>query len=76
MTECKYEIGDWGECDSETKERTRIKKLISGDPEKCETEMRISKPCLKKNGEGMSAVDTVCVCVHASMKTDKINSSV
>ena len=63
MTECKYELGVWGECDGETKERTRIKKLISGDPEKCEAEVRIYRPCLKPNGEGMSRMDGVCVCL-------------
>ncbi|KAK3578451.1 hypothetical protein CHS0354_037434 [Potamilus streckersoni] len=48
---CKYDFGTWSDCNALTNKRTRIKHLMSGDPEVCEEEKVESKSCTRPNGK-------------------------
>ena len=56
ITECKYDYGEWGDCDIETNKRTRIRTLISVDEVDCQPEKSVSKTCTKSNGEGKTSL--------------------
>ena len=56
ITECKYDYGEWGDCDIDTNKRTRIRTLISVDEVDCQPEKSVSKTCTKSNGEGKTSL--------------------
>ncbi|KAL5009509.1 hypothetical protein ScPMuIL_011814 [Solemya velum] len=48
---CKYQLGDWSECNPSTQLRTRVKSLVSGDLSLCQDEKVFNRSCARPNGK-------------------------